>query len=57
MRPLIRQIDRFAELLAASAGTPDDGDVAKIARRMGLKASSGNGLLQRIRREQGDQAR
>jgi hypothetical protein len=57
MRPLIRQIDIFAEHLAESAGTPHDGDVARIARKMGLKSSSGNGLLQRLRREQGDQAK
>lgn len=56
MRPLIRKIDQFAEALAQSEGTPDDGNVAKIARRVGIKAGSGNGMLQRIRRELGWQA-
>lgn len=53
----LRQIDRFAELLAASAGTPIDGNVAAIARRMGQDASYGNAMMQRIRRDLGPQAR
>lgn len=57
MREPIRQIDRFAELLAKTAGTPDDGNVAKVARRMGLDPGTGNGMLQRLRRDLGDQAR
>jgi hypothetical protein len=56
MKTPIRQIDRFAEALAASEGTADDGNVSKAARRVGLKAENGNALLQRIRRGLGRQA-
>jgi hypothetical protein len=53
----IRQIDRFAEMLAESEGTRDDGNVGIIARRLGLHKASGNGMLQRLRRDLGWQAK
>lgn len=52
----IRQIDRFAEALARSAGTDDDGNVAKAARQIGLSGNNGNAMLQRLRRDLGPQA-
>ena len=52
----IRQIDRFAEALARSAGTPDDGNVGKAARAIGLSSANGNAMLQRLRRGLGPQA-
>lgn len=51
-----RQIDRFADELADSAWTADCGNVAKAARRMGLRPENGNPMLQRLRRELGPQA-
>lgn len=48
---------RFAELLAATAGTPDDGNVAVCAERMGYGRAYGNAMLQRLRRDLGAQAR
>lgn len=53
----IRQIDRFAEALARSAGTLADGNVAQAARAIGLSGNNGNAMLQRLRRDLGDQAR
>ena len=47
-RPMKRQIDIFAENLA------QHGDAQRAARQMGLKSSSGNGMLQRLRREVGE---
>lgn len=55
----IRQIDRFAELLSehdADAGNRG-GHVADCARRMGISPAQGNGILQRMRRDLGPQAR
>ncbi len=61
----IRQIDRFAELLSqwtaeedATVACPADpgGDAAECARRLGLSRASGNGMLQRLRRDLGPQA-
>jgi hypothetical protein len=59
--------ERFAELLsehmdeediAAGRATQLDpgGDVAKTARRMGIKPANANAILQRIRRRLGPQA-
>jgi len=62
----IRQIDKFAELMSewtapedARPDLPADpgGNAADCARRLGLKPSAGNGLLQRMRRDLGWQAR
>lgn len=47
---MTRQIDVFAAALARH------GDAQKAAREMGLQPSSGNGMLQRVRREVGKQA-
>jgi hypothetical protein len=47
------QLDRFAEALAASAGREHDGNVAEIARRMGLDPARGNSLMQQLRRQVG----
>ncbi len=51
-----RQIDRFAEALAASEGTPDDGNTAKAARAIGISGVNGNAMLQRLRKDLGPQA-
>lgn len=62
-----RSIDRFADLLAehtdaddiaAGRGTQLDpgGDVRKAAIALGLAPESGNGMLQRLRRDLGRQA-
>jgi hypothetical protein len=62
------QLDRFAELLSEHWDEDDvkaglakradpGGKAAYCAIKMGLSPSTGNGLLQRIRRELGDQAR
>lgn len=45
-----RSIDVFANNLKVH------GDAQRAAREMGLKPSSANGMLQRLRREMGDQA-
>ena len=54
-------LDRFAELLsehdADEGGTNRGGNVAECARRMGIKPSAGNAMLQRIRKRLGPQAR
>ncbi len=63
----IRQIDRFAELLAEHV-TPEDarragvrpnkgGNCVLCARKLGLADATGNGMLQRMRRDLGPQAR
>lgn len=44
-------LDRFAEALSRH------GDVRRAAMEIGLKPESGNGMLQRIRKRLGDQAR
>lgn len=57
---MTRTLDVFAAYLAehdASAKPPNKGgDAKRAARRLGLAESSGNGLLQRLRREIGWQA-
>lgn len=55
----IRQIDRFAELIAEHDIATGDrgGDPRKAARRMGLDPARGNSLLQRLRQDLGPQAR
>ena len=57
---MTRQLDIFAAYLAEhdafSKPPKRGGDAAKTAQRMGLAASSGNPLLQRLRRELGWQA-
>jgi hypothetical protein len=52
-------LDRFAELLSHHDLTTGDhgGDARACARRMGLNPASGNGMLQRLRRRLGPQAR
>lgn len=52
-------LDRFAELMSEHDTETGDrgGDARACAQRMGLKAASGNGLLQRIRKRLGPQAR
>lgn len=52
-----RQLDRFAEILANSAGTDTDGITSVAATRLGVSANNGNAMLQRLRRELGQQAR
>lgn len=63
-----RQIDRFADLLAEhidqadiDAGRGDrldpGGDARKAARELGMAGQSGNGMLQRLRRDLGWQAK
>lgn len=52
-----RQTARFAEMLADSAGTAEDGNVALIAERMGFGKGYGNAMLQRLRRDLGWQAK
>lgn len=70
-RRKLDSLDRFAELLSQHVdqddvdsgrvppGTPLDpgGNAAEAALRMGLMAQSGNGMLQRIRKRLGEQAR
>lgn len=51
----LRQLDQFAELLShhdAATGDPG-GNAAECARRLGLDPATGNGMLQRLRRELG----
>lgn len=52
-------LDRFAELLSQHDLETGDrgGDPRASARRMGLSPASGNGMLQRLRRRLGPQAR
>lgn len=57
MRPLTRPLDRFAEALAQTEGTRQDGDVMAVALKLGYAPTTGNGYLQRIRAELGPQAR
>jgi len=66
MRAPIRQIDRFAEVLSQWTAAEDATDVCpadpggnagEAARRIGLSRASGNGMLQRLRRDLGPQAR
>jgi hypothetical protein len=58
-RNRLGSIDRFAELLSEHNLETGDvgGDVAECARKMGLKPGSGNGMLHRIRKQLGPQAR
>lgn len=56
-RPMTRQLDVFADRLAATAWTSVDGNVAIVARRLGKSPANGNGMLQSLRRELGWQAR
>lgn len=56
-RPMTRQLDVFADRLAQSAGTADDGNVRHAARSIGKLPVSGNDMLQSLRRELGWQAR
>lgn len=52
-------LDRFAELMSEHDTETGDrgGDARSCASRMGLNAASGNGMLQRIRKRLGPQAR
>jgi hypothetical protein len=52
-RPIRTQLDQFAALVADSAGTKIDGNVAAIARQMGLEGYRGNSLMQQLRRQIG----
>lgn len=55
----LRKLDRFAELLSHHdlASGDHGGNAADCARRLGLDPVTGNGMLQRLRRELGpDQA-
>lgn len=53
----MRQIDRFAELLAQHGPGDTGGHVGKCAERMGLSREEGNSILQKMRKDLGWQAR
>lgn len=53
----LSQMDRFAEVLAGTAGTPNDGNVRFVGRQLGLDMVASNNVMQRIRKRLGAQAR
>lgn len=50
-------MDRFAELLANTAGTENDGKVPFVGRQLGLTTAEANGVMQNLRKRLGAQAR
>lgn len=54
---VLSQMDRFAELLAATAWTERDGDVPFVGRQLGLDTPRANDVMQRLRKRFGAQAR
>lgn len=52
----ISMIDRFAEAMAATAGTRHDGDVRFVGRSLGLTPVQAHSTMQNLRRMMGAQA-
>lgn len=52
-----KAIARFADAMAASAGTEIDGNVRLLAEQLGMSPSAGHAMMQRIKRDLGSQAR
>lgn len=53
----LSQMDRFAEALAATAGTANDGQIPFVGRQLGMSTQQANDVMQRLRKRLGPQAR